>query len=123
MDAQKFADTPIEPRLAQWIHLYAGRPPRTFVKDRQISNGDFNYHDSEIFEYCAPTQFGQVADTVRIIDNTCPYLFSTLERDAFELSNPYEQISNHTIGHAPGNTESGNISLFFPCNNSCSSRH
>ncbi|KAH6667371.1 hypothetical protein B0J14DRAFT_602074 [Halenospora varia] len=68
MDVQKFADTPIEPRLAQWMHpssltmrlssLSARRPSRTFVKDRQISpplahnNGDFNYHDSAICEYC-----------------------------------------------------------------------
>jgi hypothetical protein len=119
MDVQKFADTPIEPPVAQWMHpdfadhasiLSAGRSSTSFVEDHQISppfahnSGDFNCNDNEICEYCAPTQFGQVAD-----------------KDAFELSNPYEQISNHVTSHPPGNTESGNISLSFPYNTFCSS--
>jgi hypothetical protein len=63
------------------MHLNAERLSRTFVKDRQISppfahsDGDFNYHNSEIFEYSAPTQFGHVAETVRIIDNTALIYF------------------------------------------------
>jgi hypothetical protein len=100
--------------------LSTGRSSRSFVKDRQISppfahnSGDFNCHDTEICEYCAPTQFGQVADKVRIIDHTRPSLASTFTKDAFELSNPYEQISNHATSYPLCDTESGNISLSFP---------
>src|SRR4051794_5967131 len=103
MDVQKFADTRIEPPLAQWMHpdfadhasiLSAGRSSTSSVEDHQISppfahnSGDFNCNDTEICEYCAPTQFGQVADKVRIIDHTCPSPVSTFTKDAIELSNP-----------------------------------
>ncbi|PVH67986.1 hypothetical protein DL98DRAFT_247223 [Cadophora sp. DSE1049] len=99
MDDQKFADTPIEPRDAQSMH----------------PSGDFNCYDSEIYECCAPARFGQVGNTVRIIDYTYPSPISTLKKDAFnKLFNLYEQICNYAISHAPGKTEPGNISLSYP---------
>jgi hypothetical protein len=67
MDVQRFAETPIEPRLAQWMYLdfadpvsilFAGTPLSSLVEDRQISapfghrGGDFHCHDSEICEWC-----------------------------------------------------------------------
>jgi hypothetical protein len=106
--------------------LSAGRSSSSFVEDRQISppfahnSGDFKCNDTEICEYCAPTQFGQVADKVRIIDYTCPSPVSTFTKDAFELSNLYEQISNHATSHPPGNAKSRNILLSFPYNTFCS---
>lgn len=91
MDVQRFAETPIEPRLAQWMDpdfadpapiLFAGSPSSSLVEDRQISapfghsSGDF------ICEWCesALTRFGQVASTVRIMDHIYPSPVSTLKR-------------------------------------------
>ncbi|KAF4629032.1 hypothetical protein G7Y89_g9117 [Cudoniella acicularis] len=94
MDVQKFADTPIEPPVAQWMHpdfadhasiLSAGRSSTSFVEDHQISppfahnSGDFNCNDNEICEYCAPTQFGQVADKSSCVSYIDPKAYQTTE--------------------------------------------